>query len=217
MGQLITAPPPASSFGALLRACRHRAYLSQEQLAARAELSERTVRNLEADRVRSPRTDTVRLLADALQLSGPERESWFEAARGVNHPRAGPALPGVDGSAHQPDGGSAQLSLNARGLGLGNNHWWHGSSVGEDMAEIVELGQRGDGPAGQLTKDRDLTATAVQAWLDLAGRDAGTRNDGGLTSLDRRELAELRRENRRLREDVEILKRATAIFARATR
>jgi transposase len=217
MGQLITAPPPASSFGALLRACRHRACLSQEELAARAELSERTVRNLEADRVRSPRTDTVRLLADALQLSGPERESWFETARGVNHQRTGPALPRVDGSAPPPNGGVAQLSLNARSLGRGTNHWCHGSSVGEDMAEIVELGQRGDGPAGQLTKDRDLTATAVQAWLDLAGRDAGTRNDGGLTSLDRRELAELRRENRRLREDVEILKRATAIFATATR
>jgi transposase len=85
------------------------------------------------------------------------------------------------------------------------------------MAEIIELGQRGDGPAGRPTKDRDLTATAVQAWLDLAGREAGTCNDGGLTSSDRRELAELRRENRRLREDVEILKRATAIFATATR
>ena len=216
MGQLITAPPPASSFGALLRACRHRAYLSQEELAARAELSERTVRNLEADRVRSPRTDTVRLLADALQLSGPERESWFEAARSVNHRRTGPALPRVDGSAPPPNDGVAQLSLNARSLGRGTNHWCHGSSVGEDMAEIVELGQRGDGPASQLTKDRDLTATAVQAWLDLAGRDAGTSNDGGLTSADRRELAELRRENRRLREDVEILKRATAIFATAT-
>jgi transposase len=41
--------------------------------------------------------------------------------------------------------------------------------------------------------------------------------DGRLTSEDRRELAELRRENRRLREDVEILKRATVIFATAAR
>ena len=216
MDQPARAVPPAS-FGALLRARRHRALLSQEQLAARAELSERTVRNLEADRVRSPRTDTVRLLADALQLTGPERESWFEAAQGVNPPRAGPALPRVDGSAHQPDDGAAQLSLHARGLGLWSNHWCHGSSVGRDMAEIVELGQRTDGPAGQLTKNRHPTATAVQAWLDLAGRDAGTRIYGGLTSADWRELAELRQENRRLREDVEILKRATAIFATATR
>ena len=44
-------------------------------------------------------------------------------------------------------------------------------------------------------------------------RDAGIRQDGGLTSAERRELAELRAENRRLREDVEILKRATAYFA----
>jgi transposase len=217
MGQLITASPRASSFGALLRGCRHRAFLSQEELAARAELSERTVRNLEADRVRSPRNDTVRLLADALQLSGPERESWFETARGVNHQRAEAAATTESGPAHPPNDGVAQPSLRARGFGRGNNHWCHSSSAGTDMAEIVELGQRGDGPAGQLTKDPDLTATAVQAWLDLAGRDAGTRNDGALTSADRRELAELRRENRRLREDVEILKRAAAIFATATR
>jgi transposase len=37
--------------------------------------------------------------------------------------------------------------------------------------------------------------------------------DGGVTTDERAELAQLRRENRRLREDVEILKRATAFFA----
>jgi transposase len=47
--------------------------------------------------------------------------------------------------------------------------------------------------------------------------DAGTVSDGGLTSDERQELAQLRRENRRLREDVEILKRATAFFAKETR
>ena len=90
MEQLVSAPPPPhASVGALLRACRHRALLSQEQLAARAGLSERTVRDLEGGRVRSPRLNTVRLLTDALQLSGPQRESWFEAARGVNRQRPG--------------------------------------------------------------------------------------------------------------------------------
>src|SRR5262249_22777092 len=94
MEQLVSASlPPQGYFGALLWACRHGALLSQEQLAARAGLSERTVRDLEAGRVRSPRTDTVRLLADALQLAGPARESWFVAARGVNRWRAGPAGP----------------------------------------------------------------------------------------------------------------------------
>jgi transcriptional regulator with XRE-family HTH domain len=46
MGQLVIAPSPPGCFGALLRACRHRACLSQEQLAARAGVSERTVRTL---------------------------------------------------------------------------------------------------------------------------------------------------------------------------
>jgi transposase len=46
---------------------------------------------------------------------------------------------------------------------------------------------------------------------------SGVRGDGGLTSDERRELAELRRENRRLRDDVDILKRATAFFAKETR
>ena len=53
--------------------------------------------------------------------------------------------------------------------------------------------------------------------MKQAGRDAGTVSDGGLTTGERKELAQLRRENRRLREDVEILKRATAIFAGETR
>jgi transposase len=66
-------------------------------------------------------------------------------------------------------------------------------------------------------EDFDLTETAVQEWVRQAERDAGTRQDGSLASGERAELAELRRENRRLREDVEILKRATAFFVKETR
>ena len=69
---------------------------------------------------------------------------------------------------------------------------------------------------GQVAKDFDLTETAVREWLKQAERDAGT-GDGGLTTSEKEELARLRRENRRLREDVEILKRATAFFAKETR
>ena len=86
----------------------------------------------------------------------------------------------------------------------------------EFKAEIVELCQRGDRSVGQIAKDFDLTETAVREWVKQAERDAGVRGDG-LTSAERKELAELRRENRRLREDVEILKRATAFFAKETR
>ena len=69
------------------------------------------------------------------------------------------------------------------------------------------------GPVGQVARDFDLTETAVREWVRQAERDAGTRDDGGLTSAERKELAQLRAEDRRLREDVEILKRATAFFA----
>jgi transcriptional regulator with XRE-family HTH domain len=88
--------------GALLRAFRRRACLSQEQLAVRAELSERTVRNLEAGRVRSPRAATLRLLADALELGEPERESWFAAAHGANGRQAEPAIAGADRAGELP-------------------------------------------------------------------------------------------------------------------
>src|SRR5215467_4417638 len=102
MEQPASAPPPDGSFGALLRAFRHRACLSQEQLAARAELSERTVRNLEAGRARSPRNDTVRLLADALALTRPERQTWVAAAQGANPRQAEAGQPGAGGPARLP-------------------------------------------------------------------------------------------------------------------
>ncbi|WP_329474978.1 transposase [Kribbella sp. NBC_01484] len=90
------------------------------------------------------------------------------------------------------------------------------SFTSEFKAEIVELCQRGDRSVGQVAKDFDLTETAVREWLRQAERDAGTRTDG-LTTSEKDELAQLRRENRRLREDVEILKRATAFFVKETR
>jgi transposase len=87
----------------------------------------------------------------------------------------------------------------------------------EFKAEIVELCQRGDRSIGQIARDFDLTETAVREWVRQAERDSGTRSDGGLTSAERQELAALRRENRQLREDVGVLKRATAFFAKETR
>ena len=85
----------------------------------------------------------------------------------------------------------------------------------EFKAEIVELCQRGDRSIGQVARDFDLTETAVREWVRQADVDAGKRE--GLTSEEKAELAQLRKENRRLKEDVEILKRATAFFAKETR
>ncbi|WP_162465607.1 transposase [Streptomyces taklimakanensis] len=85
----------------------------------------------------------------------------------------------------------------------------------ESKAEIVELCRRGDRSVGRVAKDFDRTEGAVRDRVRQAEVDAGERD--GLTSGEREELAAPRRENHRLREDVEILKRATAFFAKKTR
>jgi transcriptional regulator with XRE-family HTH domain/tetratricopeptide (TPR) repeat protein len=83
-------------FGRLLRAHRLRRLLTQEQLAERAGMSARAIRELEQGRVHQPRGDSVRLLADALTLAGETREEFYAAARGpgVTAVAAGdPAVP----------------------------------------------------------------------------------------------------------------------------
>jgi transposase len=85
----------------------------------------------------------------------------------------------------------------------------------EFKAEIVELCQRGDRSVPQVARDFDLTETAVRAWVRQAETDAEERP--GLTSDERAELTALRRENRRLHQDIDVLKRATAFFAKETR
>jgi transposase len=86
----------------------------------------------------------------------------------------------------------------------------------EFKADIVQACRRGDRSIRQVSRDFDLTETAVRAWVRQADLDEGHRDDG-LTSEERAELSRLRRENRRLAEDVAILKRATAFFAVETR
>ena len=80
----------------------------------------------------------------------------------------------------------------------------------ELKAEIVERCLAGDRSIGEVARDFDLVESAVRRWLEQAEVDAGRRN--GLTTSEREELSQMRRENCRLREDVEILKRATAFM-----
>jgi transcriptional regulator with XRE-family HTH domain len=86
-------PPDPLSFGTLLRAFRERSLQSQEQLAERSGLSSRAIRGLERGRVRNPRGESVRLLADALNLTGQERTRFQQAARQLAIPVATAAGP----------------------------------------------------------------------------------------------------------------------------
>lgn len=83
----------APTFGALLRAHRQRALLTQEELAASSELSSRTVRRLEADELRRPRIATVRALAQRLRLDADEQAELVTAAKDRPAPRPAAAEP----------------------------------------------------------------------------------------------------------------------------
>jgi transposase len=66
---------------------------------------------------------------------------------------------------------------------------------------------------GAVARDLDLTETALREWVKRARAD---RSNGrtGLTTAEREELARLRKENRELRTEREILKKAAAFFAK---
>ena len=164
------------SLGELLRAQRHRAHLSQEELAERSGLSERTIRNLEADRVRVPRASTARLLGEALGLTGPAREAFLQACRGTPESvvrsemlppalRSGPTRPQRDVP--------AQLPLDGRGFAGRDDHLAcldaSLTTVGEPSSPPVLLAVSGTAGVGK-------TALAVH-W---AHRVAGRFDDGQL-------------------------------------
>ena len=82
-------------------------------------------------------------------------------------------------------------------------------------AEVVELCRKGDRTIPEVARDLDLTESSVRRWVEQAEIDAGRKP--GLTSSEHEELVRLRKENRVLREERDILKRATAFFANGSR
>lgn len=87
----------------------------------------------------------------------------------------------------------------------------------EYKAEAVRLVQVGDRSVGEVAKVLDLPETALRSWTKLAAIDAGKGPPGALTTAEREELVRLRRENKRLEMEREILKKAAAFFARESR
>jgi transposase len=84
----------------------------------------------------------------------------------------------------------------------------------EFRRRMVELVRAGRSPQ-QLAREFEPSAQAISNWVKQAALDQGSPDDG-LTSTERDELHRLRRENRRLKEEREILKKAAAWFARET-
>jgi|SRR5664280_110396 len=84
----------------------------------------------------------------------------------------------------------------------------------EFRRQIVELMRAGRTPE-ELAREFEPSAQSIRNWARQFDRDEGRRADG-LTTAEREELRRLRRENRQLREEREILAKAAAWFARET-
>ena len=85
----------------------------------------------------------------------------------------------------------------------------------EFRAEAVRLIRSSGKPLSEISKDLGVSEQSLRVWIKQADLDAGHRDDG-LTTSELEELRRLRRENRVLREEREILKKAAAFFARET-
>ena len=86
----------------------------------------------------------------------------------------------------------------------------------EYKAEVVELVRRGGKTAGQIARDLDLTETSVRNWIRQAEIDEGRGRAGALTTAEREEFTAVKRENKTLRLEREILRKAAAFFAKET-
>jgi len=82
----------------------------------------------------------------------------------------------------------------------------------QQMVELVRAGRS----ARALAHEFEPSEQTIRNWVKQADLDGGQRTDG-LTSEERAELSRLRRENRQLKLEREILKKAAAWFARETK
>jgi transcriptional regulator with XRE-family HTH domain len=104
----MTDEPPPATFPALLRMLRAGARLTQEELAAAASLSPRSISDLERGVSRTARKETALLLADALAITGPAHQAFVAAARGKAP--VSEVLAAMDGGPVLPDASPGRLS-----------------------------------------------------------------------------------------------------------
>jgi|ERR1700733_1205642 transposase-like protein len=84
----------------------------------------------------------------------------------------------------------------------------------EFKADAVRLCTAGGKTIAEVTKQFDLTETALREWVRRAAVDVGSGPPGALTTAERAELTELRKRVKRLEMERDILKKATSFFAR---
>jgi tetratricopeptide (TPR) repeat protein/transcriptional regulator with XRE-family HTH domain len=170
-------------FGELMRGYRRHRAMSQEDLAGKAGVSARHVRDLEAGRTTRPRPSTVRLLADALGLAGADRERFHRAALAAGVPAIPQQLPAppvrfvgragelaeLRGALEDPhvDGRMTVVAISGPG-GIGKS--WLGLRWAYDNLDRFPDGQlyvnlRGFDPVAEPTP----AAVALRGLLDALG------------------------------------------------
>jgi transposase len=82
----------------------------------------------------------------------------------------------------------------------------------EFKRDVVTVARRGDLKVAEVAADFDVAPETVRRWMRQADIDDGVRD--GLTSAEQAEIVQLRRTNRRLEMENEILRRAAAYFAK---
>jgi transposase len=87
----------------------------------------------------------------------------------------------------------------------------------EFKAEAVKLVLDEGKTVGQASQDLDLTESALRLWVEREKTERGQGRPGALTAAEREEFSRLRKENRQLRMERDILKKATAFFARESK
>jgi tetratricopeptide (TPR) repeat protein/transcriptional regulator with XRE-family HTH domain len=122
-------------FSTRVRAHRQRLGMSQEELAARTGVSVRGIRNLEAGRTGRPRPGTIRLLADAFELAGPERDRFCQSA--LEDTQAGEVPDDADSGAERGWPVPGQLPADVAGF-VGRT---------DQLSRLSMLLGRGDRPA----------------------------------------------------------------------
>ncbi len=84
----------------------------------------------------------------------------------------------------------------------------------EFRRDVVAVARKGEAPLSQIAKDFGISESCLHRWLKIADVDDGLRP--GVTTSESAELRELKRRNRTLEQENEILRRAAAFFARET-
>lgn len=82
----------------------------------------------------------------------------------------------------------------------------------EFKRDVADYARRSGASKEEVAETFGVSVTSVKRWVKQAETDDGVRD--GLTSVEQAELVEVKRRNRQLEQEVEILRRATAYFAK---